>query len=263
VINRVKGVYLIERIGEDFGPKYYIGQAKNIFERLNEHFTNPVQNVDKDIEKYGIDKFVIRVLERVSTAELDERERYHIAKYTELHGESQMYNKQTGGKSGHEPMNTELLREERVVRKQVRKVFDGEISISVYLVAERFKLTVKEVIEIRKSMLKKNGLVYDNSQGEVVCVKTGKVPLGWHGGTFTRKMISKYSKLKGSIDADELAGELGCTVRDLKRFEEVNDGTYKCAEEVCNTSSPKSVLASGTIAHGMECTQHLQNLRNG
>ena len=90
----IKGIYLIERI-ETFPceKKYYVGQAIDIFRRLNDHCTQNNPGIDNAISELGSDKFSFRILEIVHHAEdLDTCESKWINYYKELYGDEQMYN---------------------------------------------------------------------------------------------------------------------------------------------------------------------------
>lgn len=82
----VKGIYLIERLTEETtAPKYYVGQAIDIFERFNEHCNGRNQYIDKEINKIGYDKFNYRILEIVEKqSDLNECETKWIKYYKNL-----------------------------------------------------------------------------------------------------------------------------------------------------------------------------------
>ena len=69
--DELKGIYLIERttVSTDDSKKYYIGQALDIFKRLNQHCVVNNLGIDEAITKYGVDKFSFRILEIVKTKE--------------------------------------------------------------------------------------------------------------------------------------------------------------------------------------------------
>ena len=83
------GIY---KITNSTNQKMYIGQSINIQKRINEHFWKA--NLPKDrsfnsilhqaIRKYGAENFYYEVLEFCSLENLDDRERYYIAKYNSI-----------------------------------------------------------------------------------------------------------------------------------------------------------------------------------
>jgi group I intron endonuclease len=79
--------------------KFYIGKAKNLNRRWNGH-KRTVQNKEyrhplyDSMRKYGTDKFTFEVLEKCNYTDLDNRERYWIAKLKPV------YNLTEGGEGG-------------------------------------------------------------------------------------------------------------------------------------------------------------------
>lgn len=100
----IKGIYLITRkiTDSDSEPIYYIGQAKNIFERFHGHCEkNGSTEIDIAIAKYGITSFTFEILEEVKNQDnRDKREKEFIKKYIDKYGVDKLYNRQTGGKKG-------------------------------------------------------------------------------------------------------------------------------------------------------------------
>lgn len=96
------GIYKIENIVNNH---VYIGQAKNIGQRIAEHihdfkvrrYSFPLY---KAIEKYGLSKFTFEVLEHCDLNKLNEREIYWI-KYYKANSSRFGYNCTAGGKGGH------------------------------------------------------------------------------------------------------------------------------------------------------------------
>ena len=86
--------------------KVYIGQSVNIERRVLEHNNRAFTNGNNDfnsllsraLRKYGLDNFIIEVIEECSIEELNEKEKFYIAQYNSCssnHG----YNLQLGGDS--------------------------------------------------------------------------------------------------------------------------------------------------------------------
>lgn len=99
----IKGIYLITRkiTNNNKEPIYYIGQARNIFERFQGHCKNGCQSgIDTAIRKYGVTSFSFEILEIVKKqVDRDKREKEIIQKYIQKYGENMLYNKQTGGQT--------------------------------------------------------------------------------------------------------------------------------------------------------------------
>ena len=89
-----EGVYILHNKTKDL---YYIGQAKKILDRVNNHFTGKGNGDVYADYKYG-DKFVIRMiaLEGSGFESLNELERNMIAKYDAV---SKGYNKTKGNRN--------------------------------------------------------------------------------------------------------------------------------------------------------------------
>ena len=100
------GIY---KITNNINGKSYIGQSVDINRRFISHRNtafNPLLSnyhleLYQDIRKYGINNFSFEVLEECNKSQLDEKEKFYIAKY-KTHG-IDGYNKSDGGKcSGHD-----------------------------------------------------------------------------------------------------------------------------------------------------------------
>lgn len=238
--NIIKGIYLITRkVAQNDGePLYYIGQAKNIFERFQEHCENGCQSgIDAAINKYGITSFSFEILEIVKRqADRDKREKAIIKEYIEKYRENMLYNRQTGGKQGYKQINTDRQKDDNDIRRKIREIFKQDMGYSVDLIAEHFHVDGLTVIKIRKPLLKQNGLKYDNSKKQVVYMETGEIPDNWRGGVLTKKQVALYNKNK-NMELDELANLMKISITDLKVFKEEYEGheqEYKVAEMRCN-----------------------------
>jgi group I intron endonuclease len=234
----IKGIYLIERITDACNGEsvYYIGQARDIFARLNSHFTTPVgTRIDAAIGKYGASAFSFRILETVSKEqERNKKEREYIKRYIEKYGEAALYNVQTGGKSGHNAINIEAKKLDALLRQRIKNVFLTDISYSCNLIAEYFNVPEILVIKIRMPILKEKGIVYNKKLCRVVYVDTVEPITPWHGGILTRKQLDIFNSSKDEMDEDELVKAMNTTKSDLKEFKQEYSDSYLPAEEVCD-----------------------------
>lgn len=236
----IKGIYLITRktTDSDSEPIYYIGQAKNIFERFHGHCRrNGNTGIDAAIKKYGTTSFTFEILEEVKKQDCrDKREKEYIKKYIEEYGEDKLYNRQTGGKKGQKGINKDRQIADNDIRKKIKKIFEQDIGYSVNLIAEHFDVNGLTVIYIRKPVLKKNGLKYDRSKKHVVYIETGKIPDNWRGGVLTKEQVKTYNKHK-NMELEKLANLMKISITDLRVFVDEfsgNEKNYKTAEERCN-----------------------------
>lgn len=140
-----------------------------------------------------------------------------------------------GGKQGHKQINTDRQKIDNDIKKKIIKIFEQDIGYSVYLIAEHFDIDGLTVINIRKIILKRNELEYNNSIKHVVYINTGKIPDNWRGGILTKKQVNLYKK-NSNMELEELANLMNISKTDLKVFkQEYNPQKYVVAEKCCNT----------------------------
>lgn len=89
------GIY---KITNCINKKSYIGQSKDIAQRINEHFYHrtalKASLIDKDILEFGINNFTFQILELCNSNELDLKEDFYIKLFkTNING----YNMVAGG----------------------------------------------------------------------------------------------------------------------------------------------------------------------
>lgn len=196
MLKSIKGIYLIERIGGDFAAdprRYYVGLAEDIFLRLNQHCCGIEQFIDKAIGRYGMDAFRFQILENVSNKRsLKARESVHIAAYRAKYGDRALYNIA-------ETANQNPTKADRATRAAIRARLNQDIGQSIYVLAEEFNTDWHEVKDIRKPLLKANGLKYDRRMNQVVEIATGQVPANWRGGQLTPTLLAEL-KETGTID---------------------------------------------------------------
>lgn len=140
------GIYLITN---KITNHKYIGQSVNIRRRFQSYhkseFKNPNSSMYnttlyKAMRKYGLDAFIIEVVEECTPDELNDKEIYWIAKYnTYKNG----YNSSAGGDSMNSKMHTKEIEEKRRITREKNGSLNGEKH-------PRAKLSTEEVLEIRK-----------------------------------------------------------------------------------------------------------------
>lgn len=183
----IKGIYLIERIEtvSDETKKYYVGQALDIFNRFNQHCTEIHPGIDAAITKLGSDKFSFRILEIVEFAnDLNACETKWINLFKENYGDELMYNiaQTTNTRTEIDP----------TIKEKVKILFNEDIGRSIYAIAEYFSIPYKDVIEIRKPLLKKKGLKWKN--GKIIDIN-GVEPENWRGYQLTKKLSEKINTM--------------------------------------------------------------------
>lgn len=185
--DEIKGIYLIERIqiSDDDPKKYYIGQALDIFKRLNQHCAVKNPGIDEALWKYGPDSFLFRILEIVkSQKDLDARESKWIKAYRAEYGDRSLYNiSQT---------SNPRTRINSAVKQEIISLFKTDIGQSIYAIAEYYDISFDKIIEIRKPILKENNLKW--SQGKIINMSTKNEPANWRGYQFTRKLGDRITK---------------------------------------------------------------------
>ena len=139
------GIYSITN--KENGHKY-IGQSNNIRRRFQSYhkseFKNPNSSmynstIYKAMRKYGLDSFIIEVIEECEINKLNEREVYWITKFdTYKNG----YNSSAGGDSLPENMHTDEMENKR----RETRIKNGSLKGDKH---PRAKLLKEEVIEIR------------------------------------------------------------------------------------------------------------------
>ena len=196
----VKGIYLIERLTEETtAPKYYVGQAIDIFERFNEHCNGRNQYIDKEINKIGYDKFNYRILEIVEKqSDLNECETKWIKYYKNLYGDKSLYNiVQT---TNINPYNID-----KNLKKTIKELFKKDIGRSIYAISEYFNIPWQDVITIRKPILKSFNLIYSKDIKNIVDKETMTVPDNWRGPILTQKLATKIlTDIQNGVDKKDI-----------------------------------------------------------
>jgi hypothetical protein len=243
--DKVKGIYLITKKNHSKNePFLYIGQARDIFNRFNQHCLGQGNSfIDREIKNKGIIFFTFEILEIISgQKERNEKEQKYISEYSLKYGENKLFNNQSGGKSGSKSINKERKITEKSFRDNIKEVFISENDFSIYLVAEYFKIGWLEVVKIRKPILEKAGLKWEKENQIWINPSTGKrAKVPWNGGVFTKLQIKLYEKYRTNSEFNiaDLADILKVSKIDLKYFKKDYDGKenkYKCADEICSIS---------------------------
>jgi len=245
---KIKGIYLItKREYSKKDPFLYIGQARDIFNRFNQHCSGQGDSyIDREIKNIGVTSFVFEILEVISgQKQRDEAEQKYISEYSAKYGENKLFNNQSGGKSGSKAINIERKIIDKSFRDKIKEVFKSENDFSIYLVAEYFKISWLEVVKIRKPILEKAGLRWDKENQIWLNPSTGKrAKTTWNGGVFTKLQIELYERHKNDseLNIGDLADILKVSRTDLRNFiKEFNEKEYKCADKKCTFSLLKKV----------------------
>ena len=99
--------YVIYLITNKINGKIYIGQTKNLKRRITDHFKKKSEKIIstsklyKAIEKYGKDNFDIKIIDKCTKNDVDEREIYWISYYDSTNSKIG-YNITPGGNKGPE-----------------------------------------------------------------------------------------------------------------------------------------------------------------
>lgn len=138
------GIYLIKNT---ITKNCYVGQAKNIASRIHQHLGSAFSASKKDyntplhaaFRKYGIDNFVLEVLQKCEYTELNELEQYWVSVYDCF---KNGYNQTAGGKQSIRHIK---LTEEDVIK--IRKLL-LEARLSYTQIANQFNVCKDLVYKI-------------------------------------------------------------------------------------------------------------------
>lgn len=226
---KFKGIYLITKKENSF-PKYYIGQSNDIFLRFNFHCwsdnSTVLSEIDSDIRKLGIENFIFEILDIVQKqTDRDLKEKERIKEFVEKYGPDSLYNIKSGGNLGSvflESSVVENRKEKLKNRKEIAEIFKDVVDTSIYKIHEWFpNFSLKEIIEIRKPILKQFGLKYDLKLKKMTNISNGAIIENWQGGKLTENQKKLYEQLKlekEDLDVDEIVEKLGVTFADFKEF---------------------------------------------
>lgn len=126
------GIYLYKRTDEQGITWFYVGQAKNVFERQVSHYMGFRQRLDFSIRKRGFKSaenpygWEFKILEYCPKESLDEREQFYIMEY--LKKGYQTYNRTLGGQ-GEGKISTDE-------RKPSKGYYDGKRHGAIDLLKE-------------------------------------------------------------------------------------------------------------------------------
>lgn len=206
----IQGIYLIERTTNKEGERYYVGLSVDIFERWKQHccVIKPEQNIDKALRENGVNNFSFSILEIVEHEEyLKARESDWIKTYRKKYTDQLLYNRS-------ETTNQDPLRD---VRAKIRELLRADITQSIYAIADKFSVSWKVVVKVRKPMLRREGLMFEN--GLIVNADTHQPPGNWNGGRLTKRLadIVKDECNKGT-KAATIARKYNISKSDVELF---------------------------------------------
>lgn len=181
--NNVCGIYLIRN---KVNNKVYIGQSVNVRRRLMEHLrsgqpekysiksekdkNNPIHQA---IQKYGVENFEAKIIEKCEQSQLDEKERYWISQFNST-DKNIGYNITDGGQH-----NVALKGEQHSQAKLTQADVDEIISL--------LKNTNLSLTEISKR--------FNNISNTALCmINTGKT---WHNNDLNYPIRKTNTGLKG------------------------------------------------------------------
>jgi group I intron endonuclease len=138
---RESGIYKIENL---VNHKIYIGQSKNIHNRMLQH-KNELKHrkhinthLQKAVDKYGLDNFIFEVIEKCPISLLDEKEVYWIEKLKSA-DRQYGYNSSLGGQA-HRLVSDST-------RKLMRENFEGEKSNTAKISETTAKLIIQMLLD--------------------------------------------------------------------------------------------------------------------
>ena len=153
-IEKKPGIYAIYRTDEQGIGYVYVGQAKNVLQRLAQHLSGYTQHIDLSIKKRGIyDKeknpygWDFTVIQYCDECELDEREKFWIGSYAR--SGFQMLNATADGQGKGKPATYNagprkgyrdgVEQGEKNIRAQLRELFTKYLCASVRDPANKVK----------------------------------------------------------------------------------------------------------------------------
>jgi hypothetical protein len=120
------------------------------------------------------------------------------------------------------------------IKEEIKTLFENEIGRSIYAISEKYKINFLDVVNIRKPLLKKQGLKYDSKSKNIVD-EEGQLPVNWQGDRLTQILGETILKLKGQdIETKDVAYECNISIADLKKFisEYENSRCYDYAKSI-------------------------------
>ena len=167
----------------------YIGQSRNIRNRIYQHFNNRVEThndyLRKAINKYGVESFSSEIVEECNKEKLDELEKKYIVLFNSIkpHG----YNFEKGG-----CLHKELSDETK--RKIGRAL---SMPVNQYSIDGKYLKTFSSAQEVSR----KTNRLGDRSSIQLVCLGKKKTALGFQwryftGGTNDIIAVSGYRREK-------------------------------------------------------------------
>lgn len=140
------GIYMVTNT---INNHVYIGQSKNIYNRFNNHHISEYKNEKSScfntkfyraLRKYGLENFVVSIIELCPVEELNQKEIYYIEKFNSFHNG---YNSTAGGQNFSENIHSQETEEKRKITREKNGSLKNENH-------PRAKLTNQEVVKIRQ-----------------------------------------------------------------------------------------------------------------
>lgn len=170
----VTGIY---KVTCKINSKSYIGQARNVKERIKQHLWSSFNPAKKDFDvpfhaalrKYGIENFDLDILELCEAAELNDRECYWIKLFgTYVHAKNAAgYNVTEGGKQSvrRSKLTPDILSEVYLLIKENVLTYDE--------IAAKFELTASTIKKINAGKICYNSAFSYPLRDNTACVNKG------------------------------------------------------------------------------------------
>ena len=139
------GIYLIKNIKNN---KCYVGQSKNVYNRIKEHkdtmkTKNENRKFNEELNKYNLEDFEFKVLELCEIKELNEKEKYYSNLYDSVENG---YNANECGKS-KVPIENEKIRNTFYIDKKIYIEFKKYCILKNSNVSKEIEQFMKQEIE--------------------------------------------------------------------------------------------------------------------
>ena len=210
------GIYKITNV---INGKIYIGQSINILNRWIQHrCSNDNMPIHRAMRKYGVDNFILEILEECDRTELDEREIYWIG-YYDGYNDINCYNATRGGEGASHPIklsDSEVLEiieylKQDVPIKEISKYYNVSDKTISDINCGRSRIQPNQVYPIRANPYSKQK-EYDKQFSE-----SGKEIQKYHSQEIlqcdkdTHEIIKEYPSIR------EAARQLNCNPNSIAK----------------------------------------------